>query len=212
MLNQTNPPIILLEGTDCVGKTTIIRQLQNLIPSHNLTKLSGAPGQKDNLYMRQVYTAATMLFQASHRNTWLIDRYTPSERVYGARYRGLTADESTHLNWAEEELSRRNGHIFLVVLDEDVLAQRLAAKAAQFPNENHGDIATLLEIQKDYYETVAMDVRIENKWLVHGEHDLDVICHNILAAAGLVWEDGVFKMNQIDPDPAVVERLVPPTI
>jgi thymidylate kinase len=221
MLNQSNPPIILLEGTDCVGKTTIIRQLQNLIPSHNLTKLSGAPGQKDNLYMRQVYTAATMLFQASHRNTWLIDRYTPSERVYGGRYRGLTAEQSTHLDWAEEEFSRRNGHIFLVVLDEAELAHRLANKSKEFPNEKHGDVATLLDIQRDYYECVAMDVRIENKWLVHGEYPLDVICENILAATGMLYAPVEREMFDLHSQPPfdrvpvnndVVEKLVPPTL
>jgi thymidylate kinase len=214
MLDQSNPPIILLEGTDCVGKTTIIRQLQNLIPSHNLVKLSGAPGQKDNLYMRQVYTASTMLFQASHRNTWLIDRYTPSERVYGARYRNLTAEQSTHLDWAEEELSRRNGHIFLVVLDEAELVRRLDSKSRQFPNEKHGDIETLLDIQRDYFEVVSMDVRIENKWLVHGEYGVDAICQNILAATGMlvVEHEDALMSEYMDPDPAVVERLVPPTL
>lgn len=185
VLNQENPPIILLEGADCVGKTTAIRRLQDLIPSHDLMKLSAAPGQKDNQYMRSVYTASTVLFHNSPRNTWLVDRYTPSERVYGTMFRGLTRDQSTHLDWAEEEMSRRNGHIFLLKVDKHTMERRLNQKREAFPNERHGDIDLLWKIQQMYDMIVREDVRIKQKWYVEACATPEEIALGILVATGM---------------------------
>lgn len=198
-LNLEAAPVILLEGADCVGKTTMIRRLQDLIPKHNLVKLSGDPLQRpENVYMRNVYLASTAMFHNSPLNTWLIDRYTPSERVYGKIYRGLTPEQSTHLDWAEEELSRRNGHYFLVVLNEADLATRLAKKVAEFPNERHGTVEDLIAIQNMYMATTP-EIRIKQKWLVHGNKPLEEICLNILAATGL--------RPDLEVDPSVVSKL-----
>lgn len=185
-LNQENPPIILIEGPDTVGKTTTARYLQGLIASHNLLKLSAAPGQKDNAYMRNVYRAATDLFFAAPKNTFIIDRYTPSERVYGGLYRGLTEEKSTHLRWAEEEMARRNGHVFLFLLNEEQYAERLAKRQAE-TNEKYQTVESLMRLHERYVEVVATQVAMpsERKWLVNADHPTEVLAEQILFATGM---------------------------
>lgn len=84
--------IIIIEGGEVVGKTSIVRALQDKIPYHTLLKLSGLPTSKitdmkeRGKMMEEQYNAVIpLLFSFSRQKgierTLIIDRFSTTEKV-----------------------------------------------------------------------------------------------------------------------------------
>lgn len=155
MSNTFNRFGIILEGTDCVGKTTVFRALQDKIPLHMALKLSAAPKPfMTPQYMVDVHSAALEFLSKACYNHFLLDRYTISERVYGGLYRGLTFGDLHYLKEVEAGAEALGAHLFVLVADEKELARRLDAKRLESPNENHGELEDIIRVQHGYVRLV----------------------------------------------------------
>ncbi len=149
--------ILVIEGTDCVGKTSVVQELQALIPIHNMVKLSAAPEPHMSIeYMNGVYQATIDLVKAAKHNHFIFDRFTTSERVYGWKYRSQKQEDYEHLGTYEDQLAVLDGYHVLLVGSEKALEARLATKVLSHPNEAHYALKDLVELQDLYIEKTEM--------------------------------------------------------
>ena len=145
--------ILVIEGTDCVGKTSVVQELQALIPRHNMVKLSAAPEPHMNIeYMKGVYQATIDLVNAAKYNHFIFDRFTTSERVYGWKHRSQNQEDYDHLGTYEDQLAELGGYHVLLIGSRMTLEARLATKVLSHPNEAHYALEELVELQRLYLE------------------------------------------------------------
>lgn len=82
-------PIIIIEGGELTGKTSVVRALQDMIPYHTLIKLSGIPTNRYGIEERarlvsQQYDLMVPIinkFSQGKLRTLIFDRYVLSEAI-----------------------------------------------------------------------------------------------------------------------------------
>lgn len=147
--------IIVLEGTEAVGKTSVSHVLQRLLPNHMYLKLSQPNGLKgdDRFYtLLRTFKYSLDLLGVAYTNNAILDRYTMSERVYGPLYHGFTPKQYRAFDAIELLLQTYRGHQILLTAERDTIRERLIQKAAQFPNEKHLNLDNVLRVQERYLE------------------------------------------------------------
>lgn len=184
--------ILILEGTESVGKTSVARCLQELIPNHAYVKLSGTNGLigADRLVtLNNTFQATNALWAAMPTNHAVVDRFTMSERVYGPQYNpSLAADAYRVFDYTELVAAHHGAYQFLLVADKRAIQDRLHHKRIESPNENHGSTERLLDIQKRYMDVHEHHTAFpeERKTLIDTSHKTpkEVACF-ILGFVGL---------------------------
>ena len=82
--------IIILEGADGCGKTSVSQLLHNTLPLSTLIKLSGAPKHVNSKeWMMEDYdSSAHFLIELGNKSHIILDRAWPSEWVYAPIFKG----------------------------------------------------------------------------------------------------------------------------
>lgn len=139
--------ILIIDGTDCVGKTAVVTALQQRIPNHNIIKLSQAPRPYMSVeYILGVARTSVELMKSAWANTFIMDRSTMSTRVYQKPDEDICA----LIGEVEEAMSLQGAHHFLLTANETTLGRNLSFKRQEFPNEDHGTVEHLAALQHDY--------------------------------------------------------------
>ncbi len=114
-------PILVIEGQDRTGKTTLVNQLANHYGPGAIKHHSGSP-PKELLYPfnkiwedNNYFSLMNAFNEISHTNAVIIDRFHLGQAIYGKRYRGYS--ESFHVNELEANFSIEN-NLFLVLLTD----------------------------------------------------------------------------------------------
>lgn len=155
--------IYILEGADAMGKSTVAEELRRLVPLHNFMKLSQR-ADKCPKYMLDVYVSVVNMLHTARDNTWILDRFSPSERVYSRVFNKPNPFTHDHLAPIEGIIAP-NARVFVLTASRDTVAERLERKRLEYPNENHGDLDTIMAIDAEYYlqrnYPILNNVRIE---------------------------------------------------
>lgn len=144
--------IIVLEGVDGVGKTTVARIMNDKIPLSNMLKLSGAPKNvTDPAWMSEIYYSLfPFLVEQGSKSNLILDRGWVSELVYMPIFRG--PDYNVDYLRPFMKMLHRNVDVtyFYLTANFKIIASRIEKKKKQQPNEKHMDLYTAERIVKGY--------------------------------------------------------------
>jgi thymidylate kinase len=141
--------LLILEGVEAVGKTSIARELQNIIPLHTLIKFSGSPKDvNDNSYMRNIYEGCMDLFLALEKQVLILDRFYLSEMVYSQLFKNYDTDYLFDYDYWIKTYT--DAKLFYFNASDDALQERLEKKRVEFSRENHPSFDTIKRIQREY--------------------------------------------------------------
>lgn len=118
---------IIIEGCDCVGKTSLIAEFLKLQPNYRVVKCS-AP--KDKEAAREEYTRIVKEIQL--QNNIIFDRALLGEKVYAPVFRGYYPE---YMDELEEQCN--NALVVLLTANPKIALQRFDGKfidADQIPN------------------------------------------------------------------------------
>lgn len=149
---MSNRSIIILEGSEYVGKTSVGHILQKLIPNHVYIKLSqplNLTGRERVESLLNTFTQAVKLCESVNNNV-ILDRFTTSERVYGPLYHGFSKDIYWRFDHLERKLSNLGAHHFILCAQEEDFLERWKAKTIAFPNEQHICPIEAIKVQENY--------------------------------------------------------------
>ena len=152
--------IIILEGADGCGKTSVSRLLHNTLPLSNLIKLSGAPKHVDSKeWMMEIYdSSAHFLIELGNKSHIILDRAWPSEWVYAPIFKGYDPD---YIPTFQRSLHKQvDVHYVYLYTSPDVLHERMMNKRAIQPNEKHPEKDTIYRVVDAYdywYDTFKGD-------------------------------------------------------
>jgi len=131
---------ILIEGCDCVGKSTVITELLKL---DDFTVEHNAAG-KSKLETKQLYEQKTINLQ--HTNNHIMDRLFLSECVYGQLYRNYYPNYIRQL-----ELKLPNVVLILITADTNVIIDRFDNKNIDIKDIDDIKIKFLEEFNRSNY-------------------------------------------------------------
>lgn len=142
--------VIVLEGPDGTGKSSVARLLSDKLPLSNLIKLSGAPKEVTSAeWMQEVYWEfCHFLVLMGNRAHVILDRFAPSEFVYSPIFKGY--DASYTLQFMGMLHDHVNIHYFYLTASIDTVLARIVKKSKVQDNEKHPDKTTLEHIRDGY--------------------------------------------------------------
>lgn len=149
--------IIILEGSEYVGKSVTAQYLNKLIPNHCFIKLSQPRANKtgrERVDSLLTTFTQTMKLCDTMDNHVILDRFTTSERVYGPLYHGFEEDVYWRFNHIESRMSYMGAYHFLLTADETEFNHRWQHKTNMFPNENHILPTEALRVQERYIKVL----------------------------------------------------------
>ena len=143
--------IIVLEGVDGVGKTTIARKLADSLPLSTLLKLSGSPKKVDDTsFMQSTYNSLIpFLIELGNKAEIVMDRSWVSELVYSPVFKSYDPESYLKeiINNLHEEVEV---HYILLTLKEEELEKRIESKKEVQPNEVHIKMENAKKIMRGY--------------------------------------------------------------
>lgn len=113
LLEKSKYPIIVLEGPDGVGKTTLAHELKTLLGARYI-HLTYRFRDRMNLYH---YAAIRLAAHLAQNQPVIIDRWWPSEIAYAEVYRG--GSKFTKYYFLLEHIATQMGVTYVMCLPED---------------------------------------------------------------------------------------------
>lgn len=159
-------PLILLEGVDGAGKSTLADTIADIQKSMNkkVTVLHRGPMKGSVL---EEYIDPLLDYDPASGETLILDRWHVGEMIYGPLYRGKTALSPGWAMYIENLLAARGAAKVVMTTNLDTLAKRLVAKKEDFLQPEH-----LAHVNSMY----AKWVKKNEGWLYEFHHaDLDNI-------------------------------------
>lgn len=137
MINTTHPKLIIVEGLDHTGKTTLIKSLRRRIKNHKVLGLSSAnpPNGVDQLWSIQHYRSILQISEKLLHNDWTVitDRFHIGETVYGPLYRNSDTDYIWEL---EKSYYDNNPDVWLITLVD--YGNKIVSRDDGLSNESSG--------------------------------------------------------------------------
>lgn len=118
--------IVIFEGCDCTGKTSLINEFKKYVPEPLVIKHFSAPpknmSQRDqhDYCMIEYYTEIALQQNFPNIN-FLYDRFYFGEQIYAPRFRGYHPQYISNL---EKRLNDLNAYLVLVTASADVVMKR----------------------------------------------------------------------------------------
>lgn len=137
--------IYLVEGADGTGKTTLAKAIEKHVEG---TVIHSGLRSRETVeeYHRRIYTAA--LWLDAHGVPVVLDRWAPSEHVYGAVFRGGAAYNTDALMMGQ--MFMESAACLIYCRNDDAAANH--RRNAEVRDEYHGDIT---EVVAEYERYVA---------------------------------------------------------
>lgn len=143
--------IIIVEGANCTGKSTLSQILQLKIKYSLMVKLAPSPNYFEKLngnYEKNMYYQTFELIKSVSENNVILDRYFFSEYVYSQIYKEYTID---YFNELVNKLDSLNRNIYVILLTtsfENMLLRINDRKSITNKDEIYG--SKNLEIANEY--------------------------------------------------------------
>lgn len=126
-------PVVILEGIDGAGKSTLAKKIADLIPRHFDTVLThrGVPKHGPELeYMHQLEWLRNNHFMVA-------DRYHVGDLIYGPIYRNESLTKDYWFAAIEDKLNQLNATKIILLPPLDVVRQRLEARGEDYLQPEH---------------------------------------------------------------------------
>ncbi len=150
---------IILEGCDCVGKTSIFEEF---IHNSDLVDIGmHVPAPKD--YENGKATNLTLLKMANENHGLIFDRFMLGERVYAPMYRGYFPD---YIDDYEKQLKDHN-ILFLIHAEPETVKERFDGKDIK-----KSDIGKILDLFRNAYERS----KYPHKFMIDTTHRSPELC------------------------------------
>ena len=186
--------IIIIEGGELVGKTSVVRALQDMIPYHTLVKLSGYPTsvvsntEERGMMVAKQYNnlgGFISVFSEDKYRTLIFDRYSTTERVmfpesfsYGRMMSSLRL------------MKVMGAKQFILTAPVDILKARYDERRRHNSLENQ-TFHSIIDIHRKYVEE-SRNTPIDTTLISNdGSYTVQEIAEHIVALAGV-------KIHRID--------------
>lgn len=118
-IDTLKPKIIIIEGQDRVGKTTLIKELRKNIKNYKQLSISySSPPKVDDyhIWFKNHYTKSTELFINLLDKNWtvILDRFYIGETVYGPLFRNTDTDYI----WEIDKKFENNSSVWLITITD----------------------------------------------------------------------------------------------
>lgn len=126
--------LIVLEGVDGAGKSTLTDRLLSTLPDHSTKRLHCGPLKGDPM---RAYELPLRDYVPGGNEHIVCDRWHVGELVYGPLYRGRSALSEAMRLHVEMLLDKLGAYKLVVTTDMRTLRQRLAARGEDFLKPEH---------------------------------------------------------------------------
>ena len=146
-----NPIMIIVDGCDCTGKTTLINELSRI------TGFKALKGSDFNIAEQGTEKMYEFMLSLSRLNeSVILDRYFISNLVYAPMYNANMLKEN-HIKSIINEIKRKSITIYLFA-DEDIIRNRMINRSDDYININ--DIGEILSRYKEKIDEYKNDITI----------------------------------------------------
>ena len=135
--------LIIVEGSDCSGKTTLINQLSKLL---NFQVVKGSSFELSTCTNEQLFEKFSEMTKLKQT---ILDRFTPSNAVYAPLYKDFALLSDEQRKEIESEIKDRAIVIYLEA-DLETLTQRLQARG-----DDYVTVDKLSSIKEKYQEVMS---------------------------------------------------------
>lgn len=193
---MNKPPIIVLEGPDAAGKTTLASYLVRAFNA-NRFRATWTPSLNVAMADYQRSILDNVLEHIKYVGTpFILDRHWPSEWVYGQIFRTLTPD---HYKFMSEfdEIIKSNGGVYIMCGD-DVVTQVKRHKENQDPKHPYNEYHYMSILSRYYTWWKMMDKIspiVRYRLCIDGDR-VGNFCHDLVSDYG---DRILHKNKQIRP-------------
>lgn len=168
-------PILLFEGCDGSGKTTVQNILTNIIKHAFLVHTSAPTGTDGKDYFYSVLVKLIELMDTLHQPVFF-DRFHIGELVYGSIFRPHTIDEGVEQKMysLERELMQRDAKLIYVTASPDTIMERVNKRGDWYIKS--GNVEHILNVYKQKISLSQLPVFILDTTDNISEEDI----HNLL--------------------------------
>lgn len=150
--------ILIIEGSDAVGKTTLIEYLRNKIGYSVLKgssfEIVGECKDSDELYDKFL----DLLYEAEELDGVIFDRYIYSNSVYASLYKDYTILNYGDRHDLEQMMKYNDVHIIYLYADPNTIKQRLESRGDDYVKSDM--IEPILQKYNEVLLTVDKDIPI----------------------------------------------------
>lgn len=157
--------VIVIEGIDLSGKSTLWNQLVKEFPGIGL-KITDRPrdgSDKEKKKIKMYYESVMSFINLNYQNkTFILDRFFPSEMVYSLVKRGYEAMFDGALQGFERSLQKRNHLLIYCDPGIDTIIERLKARGDDYVNEE--DLRRLHTRYEEFLKRTTLNyIRADSK-------------------------------------------------
>ncbi len=164
-MKSTSPPptikpiIIIVEGCDLAGKSTIVNALSKKMPGI-VMKITARPNSKDKHEIHKLktyyYSVLDYINRFYQSKVVILDRFFPSEMVYSKVKRGYEAFADLEYKEMEKVLGHRNHILIYCDPGKETILNRLRSRGDDYINET--DIEHLLKRYEFFMKRTSLKV------------------------------------------------------
>ena len=162
--------VLIFEGADCVGKTSLIEQYVKLLPENSvIVKHFSYPpkiliNKNDQHDYCQIEYFNELNFHKRFSNiTFIYDRYYLGEQVYAPIFRGYSPN---YINELEQKLNEESAILILVTASPETVKKRFDGNFIKMEN---------IEELLNRYEIIFKNSKIKNKIIINTDFESPVI-------------------------------------
>lgn len=161
--------IIIVEGAQGVGKTTVTNILRDSIPYTNLMRLTGnnTKGEEAKSQMEALFTNLLRMFRgvASHNHNFILDRFFFSDEVFAKLYKGYKVDSNTLYRKLWELTFDYDIYVFHLICSPEEMGNRLRREKPNYQDVSFSMKESLR--QEEEYATCFNELRNYKGIVVH---------------------------------------------
>lgn len=173
--------LILLEGVDGSGKTSLARdivaELKKRYPNDKVDYLHAGPLKTDAY---EAYLEPLKDYRPNSGVHYVLDRWHAGERIYGPLYRGKSKVDDATWVWLELKFAGLGMATFHVTQSLDVIRARLEARGEDFLKPEHVE-----HVHRAFFEHLTRDNSATFSLVVRPEGDNENLVSRIIAEAYL---------------------------
>ncbi len=149
--------VVIIEGVDCSGKTTLIEHLRKVIRGlfWKVTDIPKIGIDADREKIKKYYWAMLAIMEHYSTINWIIDRFFPSELVYSKVKRQYEASDDLEFGDIERELKTRKHLVVYCDPGLETVVERLGTRGDDYIVS--GELKELYERYDDMYEKLTLN-------------------------------------------------------